>query len=61
MTLVAALTLTRSPIAAFDAAPALPAFAVGAVNVRVDLFLADLTGHGLVVGGRLLRERAVIR
>ena len=61
MTLVAALTLTRSPIAAFDAGPALPAFAVGAVNVRVDLFLADLTGHGLVgvVVSLLRRTRSV--
>ena len=34
MTLVAALTVTRRPIAAFDATPALPVFAVGAVHVR---------------------------
>ena len=34
MTLVAALTVIRSPIAAFDATPALPVFAVGAVHVR---------------------------
>src|SRR4029077_11104037 len=55
-TLVAGLTVTRSPIAAFDATPALPVFTVGAVNIRVDLFLADLTGHGLVMGGRLLSK-----
>ena len=54
--MVAALTLTRQSDRRLRRRPALLAFAVGAVNVRVDVFLADLTGHGFVVGGRLLSK-----